>query len=234
MMRIIVTGASRGIGYDTAKRLALDGHQVLGLARNAEDLARLEKQVFDQFPKARLRTRVMDITDLDAELLQTAIGQMGGLDVLLNNAGYLVRKPFPDLDRADWEKSLAVNLFGPAEMIRICLPFLEKSKSAHIVNIGSMGGYPGARKFPELAAYAAAKAALANLTETLAVALGKQGIAVNCLALGAVQTDMLDKAFPGFRTLTGPEDMAGFLAYFCTEGQRFFHGKVLPVSHSNP
>jgi NAD(P)-dependent dehydrogenase (short-subunit alcohol dehydrogenase family) len=176
----------------------------------------------------------MDLAAIQVDKLVPVIQAMGGLDVLLNNAGFLVKKPFSELDRSDWEKSLAINLLGPAEMIRICLPFLEKSERAHIVNIGSMGGFPGAKKFDGLVAYGASKAGLANLTETLAEPLAQKGIAINCLALGAVQTDMLAQAFPGFAGGASTSDMGRFLTYFCTEGQGFFHGKVLPVSRSNP
>ncbi|HKK77285.1 MAG TPA: SDR family oxidoreductase [Saprospiraceae bacterium] len=228
-MKILITGASRGIGYDTALQLAQAGHRVLALARNAERLEALAEQAAGNiFPLPQ------DLVKLDQARLTGAIEKIGGLDILINNAGLLVNKPFLDLSSEDWQNSFQVNVFAVVELIRLCLPFLAKSPQAHILNIGSMGGYPGSQKFLGLAAYSASKGALATLTESLAVELREQKVAVNCLALGAVQTEMLESAFPGYSAPTNSEEMGTFVAQFATTAQRLFNGKIIPVSQSNP
>ena len=97
-----------------------------------------------------------------------------------------------------------------------------------------MGGFQGSSKFPGLSAYSASKAALANLTECLAEELKEKNICANCLALGAVQTEMLETAFPGYVAPVKSREMASFIAYFATRGHQFYNGKILPVSVSTP
>ena len=229
-MNIIITGASRGIGLETALLLAQDPeNRVLALSRNEVGLKKL-----DSATKENLSYLIYDLTQAPVAALQEKIKWLGGVDILINNAGLLVNKPFASLTKADWQQSFEVNLFGVVELIQLVLPFLEKSENAHILNIGSMGGFQGSSKFPGLSAYSAAKGALACLTECLAEELKGQKIAVNCLALGAVQTEMLAEAFPGYQAPLSSAEMAKFMVYFSTEGHRFFNGKILPVAVSTP
>jgi NAD(P)-dependent dehydrogenase (short-subunit alcohol dehydrogenase family) len=158
---------------------------------------------------------------------------LGPLHGLINNAGLLINKPFRELSPEDWQAMFAVNVFGVAEMIRALLPVFTND-GGHILNVGSMGGFQGSAKFPGLSAYSASKAALASLTECLAEELKNDKIAVNCLALGAVQTEMLETAFPGFQAPVSSEEMGRLLAWFIRQGHTFFNGKVLPVSVSTP
>jgi NAD(P)-dependent dehydrogenase (short-subunit alcohol dehydrogenase family) len=228
-MNILITGASKGIGYATARKLAENSeHRILALSRNAQGLQQLA------LTAPQITPLVFDITQPNTAILLQQVEAMGGLDVLLNNAGVLINKPFQELTVSDWEQSFQTNVLGVARLIQVLLPHLERSHSAHVVNIGSMGGFQGSSKFPGLAAYSASKAALANLTECLAEELKNQRIAVNCLAFGAVQTEMLATAFPGYQAPLGSADMAEWVAWFCTQGHRFFNGKVLPVSVSTP
>lgn len=228
-MKILITGASRGIGYATALQLASKGHHVLALARSADRLEALAKKT-----AGKVIPLEQDLSELDEASLSAAIRQMGGLDILINNAGLLINKPFLALSRQDWQASFQVNVFAVVELIRVCLPFLAQSQRGHILNVGSMGGYPGSQKFIGLSAYSASKGALATLTESLAVELKDQQIAVNCLALGAVQTEMLESAFPGYTAPVNSAEMGIFIAQFATTGQQLFNGKILPVSQSNP
>jgi NAD(P)-dependent dehydrogenase (short-subunit alcohol dehydrogenase family) len=97
-----------------------------------------------------------------------------------------------------------------------------------------MGGFQGSSKFPGLSAYSASKAALASLTECMAEELKSDGIHVNCLALGAVDTEMLRQAFPGYQAPVSSEDMARFIGEFSINQRTFFNGKIIPVSSSTP
>lgn len=230
-MNIIITGASKGIGFDTVLKLAENpDYQILALSRDAAGLQALKTRAtlgnVDYVP--------FDITQPNWDKLLQKLNKLDCLDVLVNNAGLLINKPFRELSSSDWEQTFATNVFGTVELIRILLPYLEKSQKAHIVNIGSMGGFQGSSKFPGLAAYSASKAALANLTECLAEELKDQNIAVNCLAFGAVQTEMLEAAFPGYQAPLSSLEMAEWVAWFCVNGHHFFNGKILPVSISTP
>ncbi len=234
-MRILITGASSGIGREAALAFAADpAHQVLALARRSAPLEALAREAQGLYSRAAIAWREYDLTTSDFSILQEAVESMGGVDILVNNAGLLINKPFEQLTDADWQQQFEVNVFSPVRLIRLLLPWLEKSAEAHVVNISSMGGFQGSSKFPGLAAYSASKAALANLTECLAEEFKEKGIAVNCLALGAVQTEMLATAFPGYQAPLNAADMGDFVAWFATQGRRFFNGKILPVSVSTP
>ena len=175
-----------------------------------------------------------DLANPDWKALDAVMTQMGQLDGLVNNAGLLINKPFLETMDSDWMTQFQVNVFGPAQLSRHLFPHLKKSNSAHIVNIGSMGGYQGSSKFPGLSAYSSSKAALATLTECLAEEWKGEGIHVNCLALGAVGTEMLQEAFPGYEPPLGAKAMAAYIGDFVLHQQTFYNGKILPVSISTP
>lgn len=229
MKNIIITGASRGIGRDTALELVRQGNRVLALSRNEKALQDLQREAGEG-----LSYLSFDLAHSDCRPLLEVVEKWGGVDVLINNAGLLLKKPFYEITGADWQKVLGVNLLGPARLLQMLRPYLEASDKAHVLNIGSMGGYQGSGKFPGLLAYSVSKAAIASLTECLAEEWKSKNIAVNCLALGAVQTEMLAEAFPGYQAPVSSEQMGGFLAYFALNGHYFFNGKILPVSVSTP
>lgn len=231
-MNYLITGASRGIGYDTALTLAAHpDNTVLVLSRDEERLQALAATARERYGRDAIRTLAYDLTEPQPERLSAWVNETGSLRGLLNNAGLLINKPFAELNGGDWQQTFATNFFGVVDLIRALLPALA---GGHILNIGSMGGYQGSSKFPGLSAYSASKAALANLTECLAEELKDDNIAVNCLALGAVQTEMLATAFPGLQAPVSSPDMGRYVARFLAEGHLFFNGKVLPVSVSTP
>ena len=228
-MHIIVTGASRGIGYELVQILAKDpANQILALSRNTEKLEALCA------PLDNAEFIAYDLSKGTNQKVLEKLKEWGKLDLLVNNAGLLIKKGFVELDMEDWKRSFEVNVFGVVSLIQTCFPFLKESPKAHILNISSMGGFQGSSKFPGLSAYSASKAALGNLTECLAEEFKEMGIAVNALALGAVKTEMLEEAFPGYVPPVNAQEMAGFMANFATSGHHFFNGKILPVSVSTP
>ncbi|TXE06161.1 SDR family oxidoreductase [Seonamhaeicola algicola] len=223
---IIITGTSRGIGFELVKLFAKAGHRVLALSRN-------EKPVF-QLAYENVTTFPFDLSNpLDYKRVETFLDlKFKKVDVLINNAGMLLNKPFAETTIADFEKIYKTNVFGVSEMTRKCLPFM--SKNGHVVTISSMGGVQGSMKFPGLAAYSSSKGAVITLTELLAEEYKETGPSFNVLALGAVQTEMLQEAFPGYQAPTTALQMAEYVFNFALSGQNFYNGKLLQVSNSTP
>lgn len=237
-MNIIITGASKGIGYATALEIATQGsHKIIAIARNKANLKKLANKCKKLNPLSEIYTLSIDLNkNIYSTVLRSFIkknfssNKKINVDILINNAGTLINKNFESLTNKNWIDIFNVNVFAVSGIIRTVLPFMGIGKKSHIINIGGMGGFQGAEKFTGLSAYSASKAALACLSECLAVEFMKKNIAVNCLALGAVQTTMLTKAFPGYNAPMAPNEIAKFIADFACNGHNFMNGKVLPVS----
>jgi short-subunit dehydrogenase len=231
-MNIIINGASRGIGREVAKYLANDrDNQILATARDELALKELENECINE----NLSFLKMDLSMLEKEMeiiKDQIYNRFSRVDILINMAGALVVKDFMKLTVQEERQMMETNFFGPAGFIRIVVPLM--SSGSHIVNISSMGGFQGSSKYRGLSVYSASKAALSCLSECLANELSHDGISVNCLALGSVQTEMFEAAFPGFRAPVTPSGMAEFISYFAINGNMFFNGKVLPVAVTNP
>lgn len=227
-MNIIVTGASRGIGFELVKQFLNAGHTVFCLTRNLEPL------------KGIAHTNLKSIsTDLSSqnsmnEALASIKKEVTHIDCIVNNAGSLVNKPYESILYDELQKVYQVNVFAPYYLIQQLLPLLGKEQKSHVVNISSMGGFQGSAKFPGLTAYSSSKAAIAGLTECLAEELKDKNISVNCLAIGAVQTEMLAEAFPGYEAPLSPIQMAEYIFDFVLKGHQYYNGKILPVSSSTP
>lgn len=222
---IIITGAGRGIGYELVKIWSSRGHKVLALSRNLQRLESLNLK--------GVTCLTFDLTKVESfDNLAPFLENFKQVDVLINNAGLLVNKPFPQLTNEDFQQSYAVNVFGPSKLIQTVLPFMPQN--GHVVNISSMGGIQGSVKFSGLTAYSSAKAAIINITELLAEEYKATGPRFNALALGAVQTEMLAEAFPGYQASLQPAQMAIYIADFALTGHQFYNGKILQVSSSTP
>ncbi len=231
-MNIVITGASSGIGREVALRLAGESqNRIYAIARSIKALQSLA----DGSEKGNIIPVILDITGDRSSLreLKKRISDEGGrVDVLINNAGCLVYKPFEDHTGDEISSVVAVNFTAAASLTAELLPLM--GKGSHVVNIGSMGGYQGSLKFAGLSWYSASKGALAILTECLAAEYADRGISFNCLCPGAVQTEMFGKAFPGFSAPVSPAEMAVFIADFAVNGNKYFNGKILPVALSIP
>jgi NAD(P)-dependent dehydrogenase (short-subunit alcohol dehydrogenase family) len=230
IMNVVITGASNGIGYYAVLRFAKEaGFQILALSRNEQKLDQLKKVTCDS--PGIVHTCVCDIRAVDRKFLQDSCSAAGmqHVDVLINNAGVLVNKPFGELSVNDWSNIYDTNVIGLAGVISGLLPLMGRKHRSHIVNISSMGGIPATSKFPGLSAYSSSKAAVAVLSECLAVEFEEKNISVNALAIGAVQTEMLEAAFPGYAAPVTPEEFSEYLFWFSTQGNRFINGKVIPV-----
>jgi 3-oxoacyl-[acyl-carrier protein] reductase len=236
-MNVVVTGASRGIGFYTVQSLArAKVKKIIGVSRNYKKLCQL-KEDCARISAVEFIPIAYDFQQggINEQQLSTLIGQhVSCVDILINNAGTLVNKPFEQISAEEINRMFTVNYTAPALLIKNLLPLLKAANKAHIVNIASLGGFQGSVKFKGLSHYSASKAALASLTECLAEEFKNDKLVFNALALGAVQTEMLAEAFPEYKALVTPEQMGSFIANFALNGASFFNGKILPVSLSTP
>ncbi len=226
MKNVIITGASRGIGFEMVKLFADAGHRVLALSRNEKPIVSVQHKNIHAFSFDICRQE-----DLQ-KMVAFVSKEWKQVDILINNAGRLLNKPFSEISTQEFEAVYQVNVFGVAEITRLLLPFMKSG--SHVVTISSMGGIQGSMKFPGLAAYSSSKGAVITLNELLAEEYKESGIAFNVLALGAVQTEMLEEAFPGYQAPLTALEMATYIKDFSLTGNTFYNGKVLQVSNSTP
>lgn len=226
---IIITGASRGIGRELAKIHLQKGNNVLAISRNEVKLKELKS--FEN--NSDFKYLPLDLSDLKSlNQIPDFISNWKNVDVLYNNAGFLVNKPFSKITESEVEESLAVNYKAPFRLIQLVLD--KMSAQSHIVNISTMGAVQGSVKFPGLAAYSSSKAGIITLTELLAQEFDENQPKINCIALGAVQTEMLEQAFPGYIAPNSAEEMANYLFDFGLNGHHFQNGKTVQLSVSTP
>ncbi len=230
---MIVTGASSGVGYELVKRMIADPRidKVVGIARREERLKELSLYA-ESIERSEVFIPISE--DVSIVSFQSVSAHLKRVDVLVNNAGLLISKPFVELSDDDFKAIYETNVFAPARLIRLLKPMMGGEDPSHIVNIGSMGGFLGSSKFPGLSAYSSSKSAIAGLSECLAEEFKADNIKVNCLAFGAVQTEMLEKAFPEFKAPLTSGQMAQYVLDFALNGHIYYNGKVLPVSSTTP
>ena len=226
MKNVIITGSSRGIGFELVNLFNQNNYNVIALSRNVSSISKLNLNNVTTCP-----------TDLsDSNSINKAVSfiknKFNSVDILINNAGKLINKSFVETTKEDFISVYSVNVFGVAELVRLLLPSF--SNTSHIINISSIGGIAGSSKFAGLSAYSSSKAALNVLTEMLYEEFKTSGPIINTLALGAVQTEMLEEAFPGYKAPLSSTEMANYIYDFSVNGHKFYNGKILPVSISNP
>ena len=226
MANIIVTGSSRGIGLELALIFAKEGHKVLALSRNTKPITTLNHKNISCFP--------FDITVAqDIEKAKQFVNKnWNTVDVLINNAGKFLNKPFLNTTIADFEGVYNVNVFGVANLTRVILP--KMTIGSHVLTISSMGGVQGSVKFPGFSAYSSSKAAVITLTELWAEEFKESGVSFNVMALGAVQTEMLEEAFPDYKAPITALEMANYIKDFALKAYKMYNGKLLQVSSSTP
>ncbi len=226
MKHIVITGTSRGMGYEMVKLFAEKGHKVLALSRNDKPVSELRLDNVSTFSCDISKTE--DIEKVSAFIE----AKWDKVDILINNAGALINKPFEEISTEEFQKIYSTNVFGVIGLTQKLLPFMNKD--SHVVNISTMGGVQGSVKFPGLSAYSSSKAAIITLTELLAEEYKENGPSFNVLALGAVQTEMLEEAFPGLEVPLSAKEMAEYIINFSLTGHKYYNGKLLQVSNSTP
>jgi short-subunit dehydrogenase len=230
-MNIIVTGGSGGIGKHIALHLAGDAdNNILITGRNRVAMVKIS----DSSENKNISYLVSDFSKgFAADIFRRDVESIfDSVDILINNAGNLHARSFLDTSEKEAREMMEVNFFAPMSIIRAIYPLF--SEGAHIVNIASMGGFQGSVKFPGLSYYSASKAALACISECLAVEFRERKICVNCLALGSVRTEMLESAFPGYEAPVSAEEMGKMVGDFALNGRGYFNGKIVPVALTTP
>lgn len=226
MKNVVITGTSRGIGFELAQLFAKNDFNVLAVSRNSKTLEAINHKNITTLP--------VDLTDEKSlELVSEFVkNNWKQVDILIHNAGTLLNKEFSQTSTEDFINVYQVNVFAVASLTQCLLPFFVEN--THTVTISSMGGVQGSMKFAGLAAYSSSKGAVITLSELLAEEYRDQGYKFNVLAIGAVQTEMLAEAFPDYQAPLQPLEMAQYIFDFANTGAKFYNGKVLQVSSTTP
>lgn len=226
MKNVVITGTSRGIGFELAQLFANNNFNVLALSRNAKTLEAINHK--------NITILAVDLTKKQSLTIVNDFikNNWKQVDILINNAGTLLNKEFETTTTEDFINVYNVNVFAVAALTQTLLPYFVKN--THVVTISSMGGIQGSMKFAGLAAYSSSKGAVITLSELLAEEYREKGYKFNVLAIGAVQTEMLAEAFPDYKAPLKPTEMASYIYDFSTTGSKFYNGKVLQVSSTTP
>jgi 3-oxoacyl-[acyl-carrier protein] reductase len=225
-VRALVTGGSRGIGRAIAEAFAEEGAQVLALARSVSELEEVEKIAPD-----RIHSLPMDLLDpSQIDTLSSSVAEvLGGLDVLVNNAGMWLEKPFLEYTREDWDRTLGLNLTAVFDVTQALLPMLLESASARVINLAAIDGEVG---FPKLVAQCASKSGLVGLTRALAKEFWDRPITINAICPAAVDKTvpygMTPERVPG-PTQALPWDVARAAVYLASAEGRGVNGTCLDV-----
>jgi short-subunit dehydrogenase len=233
-MNVIITGAGKGIGKALALQFSREERlRMFLISRSAQNL----EEVVNECRSINAAAEISGIPyDLDRLLVDELPEELrcSHVDILINNAGMLINKEFQAITPGEMMKMVSTNFLAPTCLIQKMLDAMGGKNPTHVVNIGSMAGFQGSRKFPGLSVYSACKAAIASITECMAEEFTGKNIYFNCLAIGSVQTEMLAAAFPGLRAPLKPEQIAEFIVHFALNGYKYMNGRVIPVSLVTP
>ena len=222
MKTILVSGSSSGIGFAICEESKKQGHNVIGISRN----------INSQATELGIRSHSVDVTNQNQinELVNNLTSENITIDILINNAGLLIKDKFRDTTDDTFKKVYDVNVFGLANLTRALLPIINTD--GQVINISSIGGVNTSKKFPGLSAYASSKGALITLTEVLAEEYRSRP-RFNCLALGSVKTKMLAEAFPGYEAKIMPDEMAKQILDFAFDQNNTRNGEIITLDKGN-
>ncbi len=239
MKTVLVTGASRGIGASIAVAFAQQGFAVVINYNNSKVKAEnLAKIILDSYkvPALAIKCDVSDYTQVQ-EMFNTVNDSLGGVDVLVNNAGISSQKLFTDLSPEDWKNTMSINLDSMFYCCKSALPYMVSKKSGVIINISSMWGQTGASCEVH---YSTAKAGVIGLTKALAKEVAPSGIRVNCIAPGVIMTDMMSsfdeqtindlKNETPLQKLGTPKNIADAAVFLASSRAEFITGQILGVN----
>ena len=225
----IVTGAGRGVGRATAQLFAREGTRVVLFSRTALQLEEARQEIVSQGGQATaLAGDVANEEDIQT-LFQHVQGMYGRLDILVNCAGIVAKRPFVDMDTTTWDQVMAVNLRGTFLCCREAFRIMAVQKQGVIINLSSLSGVKGVEKFPGMSAYNVSKAGVAGLTEILAVEGKPYNIRVSAVSPGAVDTEMLRQAAPHLKAGMTAEDLAEILLFMVDDTGRMLSGSNIEL-----
>jgi NAD(P)-dependent dehydrogenase (short-subunit alcohol dehydrogenase family) len=230
----VITGAARGIGFATAKRLAADGHHVVLIDL---DEVGLERAANDIPGSLAYRCDITDPAEPDGAF-KRAQAAFGPVDILVNNAGIVARTAtIEDQSDDDWHRSISVLLTAPFRWSRAAVPVMRSRGWGRIINVASVAGKEGN---PNIIPYSVAKAGLIGLTKALAKETATEGVLVNAVAPAVVETDLLQDVSPKMveymvsripmGRLGRPEEVAAAISWLASEESTFTTGQVLDLS----
>ncbi len=233
---VVVTGGTRGIGLSLAEGFILAGANVVVASRKADACESAAQHLRGLGGAAiGVPTHAGSIDDLDT-LVESAVAEFGGLDVVVNNAANALAQPLGEMTVDAWSKSNDVNVRGPVFLAQKALPHLKKSGHAAILNMVSVGAFNFA---PALSLYAAGKAAVMSFTRSMAAEFVGDGIRVNAIAPGPVDTDMMrknprnaiDQMIGGtlMKRLASADEMVGAALLLCSDAGSYITGTVVIV-----
>lgn len=227
---VCITGCGRGLGYELIQSFLNDTDlHVAAITRNG---AILKKKLESSLSWDRVTVIEADIsTDKGRDTIYMELKNLPELGYLIHNAGKLLFKPFLDIDEKELTDIYTINVFAPFLLTQKLIPLMH---STHTISISSVGGVEGSMKFAGLSAYSTSKAALNCLTEMLSEEFKETGNVFNCLALGSVDTEMFNAAFPGSTASSTTKDMADYIVSFAVKAPKIMRGKIISLSISNP
>ena len=230
MLNVALAGASKGIGFEIFKNLISNPaiNKIIAISRSEMPSLPINNESQEKYEWI-----TCDLSS-ESEINNIKIEHSLQINSLIYNAGILINKNFSDTTEKEWYACFQNNFFGAVRLIKLLLPNLLNASVAHVVLIGSMGGFQGSKKYKGLSAYSCSKGALAILAECLAEEFNKYNIHVNCLCLGSVNTDMFKIAFPGFKASMTAHEIGKYIADFSINGNKYFNGKIIPVSPNTP